>query len=86
MDRPAVWRTRELQSTARLAEAFLAGPPPEDHGVLKMTVALAVFLDRHRLAEGRFRRELPIPGATWDRQTRDGLARRCRAWLESERR
>jgi len=53
--------------------------------MLKMTVALAVFLDRHGLAEGRFRRELPIPGARWDRQALDGLARRCRAWLESER-
>lgn len=83
MDRRAVWQTRELQSTARLAEAFLASPPPGGYGEFKMVVALSTFLGRYELAEGRFRRELPIPGATRDRQTLEALARQCRVWLEA---
>ena len=83
MNRPVVFRTREKQSTARLAEAFLANPPTDDEGGLRMAVTLATFLAQHRRVDTSLGRDLRVPGITWSRQHLDELAEHCRDWLRA---
>jgi len=79
VDRYAVWRAREAQSFARLAEAYLL--LEDDTSWFRKSLALASFCHVHDEAPAA-RRELPFPGGTWDRWRLDALRDRCAAWLE----
>jgi hypothetical protein len=82
LDGPVVWAAREVQSLARLAEAYLHIEPATRLDSLRKLAALGAFLDEHE-APNRERRELPPPGA-WDRARIDAIAARAHAWLDAQ--
>ncbi len=80
LERPLVWSAQEVQSLARLAEAQLR--LADDRAWFDTSLAAAAFRHAHA-RDPLYRRELPFPGATWDRSRLDDLARRCLEYLEA---
>lgn len=74
-----VWECGEVQSLARLAEAYLRLP---DDGPYRKALALATYANAHGEAVSFRRRELPLPDARRDKAQLDSLAEQARAWLE----
>jgi hypothetical protein len=74
-----VWRRRDRQCLARLAEVCLLVEPVGAVERLRSRLALASYLDS---LEGRFPvAQLFLPGETWDQERLASLAERARAWL-----
>ncbi len=81
LERPAVWREVEVQSAARLAAAHLetrAATPAERFA---KRVGLAFFRDAMNRQPG-MRRELFLPGLTWDAARLAELDDRAATWLD----
>jgi hypothetical protein len=76
------WIYGELQIFARMAEAELGLVPVRLRDRFQKILRLACFVEAHEEKDPEERREMPIPGATWDRARLDELADRARAWLE----
>jgi hypothetical protein len=74
----------EVQVLARRAEAWLALSPPGGRRRFTKIMALATLLDADAGEPDDERDDLPVPGATWDRDRLDDLVRRAAAWLEAQ--
>ena len=81
LTRLCLFRSRELQSLARLAEAYLRLEPADQAGRFHKAVALAA-LCLGVTDEGLARVELPVAGHTWDAAALADVAQRAAAWLE----
>jgi hypothetical protein len=82
LDRGVVWQAREVQSLARLCEAFLAIDRPRPAYRMRKAMGLAMFLEAH----GRpalEARSLLVPRATWGAARLADLAARGAAWLDA---
>jgi hypothetical protein len=77
LDRPGVWAAGELHHLVRCAEALLQ---LDENDEFDKAHCLAMFCDA--FATPLRRRELPVPGDTWDADRLAGLAVRARRWLE----
>jgi hypothetical protein len=82
LDTEAIWRAREVQSLARLAQASLLVEAEGEVGRFHKTLALAAFLDAHEVEHEFLRVELPLSGRAWPTARIDDVARRAREWLE----
>ncbi|MDI1475584.1 hypothetical protein [Polyangium sp. y55x31] len=83
VDCPLVWEANELQSMARLSEAYLheaEGSAPVDR--FRMSLALLSFCELFDARSSVTRREMPLPRATWDADRLSALALRARVWVE----
>jgi hypothetical protein len=78
----AYWYFGDVQLYARLAEGHLLVQPRSRREQLTKMMALVRFLEQHAEKDPRTRREMPIPGATWDRTRLDEIAARASAWLD----
>ena len=79
------WLAREVQSLARLAEAYLQLEDELPGFAFHKAVALAQFCMAPTVSSQSFwdlRIEVPFPGATWDKEKLESVARRAWAWLE----
>jgi hypothetical protein len=72
---------REVQSLARLAEAYLAAGDGEGIDPFEKAFALATFSGAHGDNTSFSRNELPV-GPRWDVERLDALEARAVAWLE----
>jgi hypothetical protein len=81
-DRSAVWRAGEVQSLARLAEAFLLAEPALPMQRYRKAMALALFISHHD-DDSSLRNELPLTPGRLERERLDELRTRALAWLES---
>ena len=79
VDRRAVWRAREVQSLARLAEAHLRLDDPGAWFHKAHVLATLAYAYGGRPGSPR---EVPCPDATWDSSRLYDLNLRCAAWLE----
>jgi hypothetical protein len=84
LDIDAVWAAKEVQSLARLAEALLLAGPAWGRDHIRAVLALGAFCDAAAEAEPMLRRELPVPGATWEPARLRDLVERAKKWLETE--
>jgi hypothetical protein len=77
IDRPIVWRAAEIQTSARLASAYLMTAPSNGAERFFRAMAIERFAAIHRESETiKLAREyLPIPGAILDAVTLSDLAR-----------
>jgi hypothetical protein len=75
------WTYGDVQLLARMAEAQLRLAPRRGHARFQKVMTLARFVEEHDEKDPEQRREMPIPGATWDRARLDEVAERARAWL-----
>ncbi len=81
LERPVVWREAEVQSAARLAAAHLETRAVTPAERFAKRVGLAFFRDAmNRPPE--IRRELFLPGLTWDAERLAELDARAGAWLD----
>ncbi|HVK64009.1 MAG TPA: hypothetical protein VM694_06030 [Polyangium sp.] len=83
LDDPLVWEANEVQSMARLAEAYLRA----DEGTtsvdrFRKAFALLSFCELFDARSTVTRREMPLPRATWDAERLSALAAKARAWVE----
>lgn len=74
----------EVQVLARRVEAWLMLSPPPGHRRFAKIMTVARLLDAHARGPDEEREELPVPGAKWDRDRLDDVARRAGAWLSAE--
>jgi hypothetical protein len=84
-----VREAREVQTLARLCRAWLEEPDETEEGGALIDgfgrrLSLAAFLAAHGEKSPTRRRELPFPGARWDREKLDALAAEATAWLEAD--
>lgn len=82
LDIVLVWRSRDRQSLARLAQAWLDVHPDEPVRQLRRRMALATFLGVHDDYEDGFGHDLPIPPHSWGKERLTELAERVRGELE----
>jgi tetratricopeptide (TPR) repeat protein len=75
-----VWKRRDRQCLARLAEACLRKEPVVAVERLRSRLALASFL--HAFEERFPVSQLFLPGGTWSQERLASLAKRARAWLD----
>jgi hypothetical protein len=74
----------EVQTLARLAEAWLLSPEPGDlRGRIHKATALGRFLEAHGVKDVIGRREVPLPGALWNAARLDDVSARAVAWLDA---
>jgi hypothetical protein len=73
----------EVQVLARRAEAWLRLAPTSGPRRFTKIVTLAALVEAHAGLPWAKRKEMPIPGATWDRARLDDLVRRASAWLDA---
>lgn len=81
LDTVLVWRSRDRQPLARLAQAWLDVHPREPVQELRRRLALATFLGVHDDYEDGYGRDLPIRPLAWGKDRLAGLAERVRAEL-----
>lgn len=79
LHQPVVFHARELQSTARLAHAYLEAPPNQPEHVFDMAVALASFVAFVRTGRAG---HLPMMQRRWSDAVVQELANRSAQWLE----
>ncbi len=82
LDIVLVWRSRDRQSLARLAQAWLDVHPEEPVRQLRRRLALATFLGVHDDYEDGFGHDLPIPPHSWGKERIAELVGRVRGELE----
>lgn len=83
LDGPVVWFARELQSLARLAEAYLALTPCSYAEHLRKLETLGTLRDHLDESTSMDGRNLLIPGA-WDDARLADVAARARGWLDAQ--
>jgi hypothetical protein len=76
------WEAGDVQLYARMAEAHLGIAPRNLRERFRKIMVLAKFVEAHEEVDPERRREMPLPGGTWDRARLDALAARARAWLD----
>lgn len=82
LDVPVVWRSRDRQALARLAEGWLLVEPTDDHHELRRRLALATFCGvQADYLEGSGH-DVPIPPHTWSEGRLADVAARARVELE----
>jgi hypothetical protein len=83
LDRPVIWRTPELQSWARLVEAYLAEQPTDPAARFRMSKAMAQYLALRagRSKPGEQVGDLPLADR-WDESRLAELERRAAEWLK----
>ncbi len=81
LERPVVWREVEVQSAARLAAAHLETRAVTPAERFAKRVGLAFFRDAMNRQPG-IRRELFLPGLTWEAARLVELDARAAAWLD----
>ncbi|MDI3288416.1 hypothetical protein [Polyangium sp. 15x6] len=83
LDVPLLWEANELQSMARLAEAYLH---EQDEGApvdrFRKALALLSFCELFDTRNTMNRREMLLPRAMWDAERLSALAAKARAWVE----
>lgn len=84
-----VREAREVQTLARLCQAWLSEPDetdPASNGLdgFSRRLALAAFGAAHAERAPHLRRELPFAGARWDEQRLNALAAEADAWLKAD--
>jgi hypothetical protein len=84
LDRELFWISGDVQLLARLAEASLRTTPDGRRGRFRKITALARFLEAHGNEQASRRKDLPIPGATWERARLDKVAERAKGWLDAQ--
>jgi hypothetical protein len=77
------WTYGDVQLFARMAEAHLRLAPVRGRERFERILVLARFVEAHGEKDLEKRREMPIPGGTWDRARLDALAERAQAWLDA---
>ena len=82
LSRGAYWTYGEVQLFARIAEGHLRWTPRNKRERFEKIAALAQFVDAHEVKDPEARREMPIPGGTWERERLDEVAEKARAWLD----
>ncbi len=82
LDIVLVWRSRDRQSLARLAQAWLDVVPTDPVRVLRRRLALATFLGVHHDYGVGLGHDLPIPPHSWGKERLEELAERVRGELE----
>jgi hypothetical protein len=85
LDTLLVHDLREVQSLARLAEAYLAMPGDADLDPFVLAQALATFCGAHGETDPFTRCELPLSFPRWEKSRLDALAERAKAWLDAPR-
>ncbi len=83
LDTPLVHELGEVQSLARLAEAYLAIAGGAGLNPFVVAQALATFCGAHGETEPFTRCELPLSFPMWDGPRLDALAERAEAWLDA---
>ena len=83
LDTLLVHDLREVQSLARLAEAYLAIAGRADLDPFVVAQALATFCGAHGETDPFTRCELPLSFPMWDGPRLDALAARAEAWLDA---
>jgi len=78
LDQAVVWRADELQTTARLTEAWLG---VDGSGFRKWLGVAALGGARHRYAH-REARNLPLPEGVWGSEKLDEVEKRAEGWLD----
>lgn len=81
LDTLLVHDLREVQSLARLAEAYLAPQSDGPSDPFDKALALATFCGAHAETGPFVRTELPLSQPPWDKARLDELAARAKAWL-----
>ncbi len=82
LERPVVWREEELQSAARLVAAYLEMATATPSERFRKRHALAFYC---YLRAGSYRKkEILLPGLSWDESRLARLESRARAWLDEE--
>ncbi|MDI1434073.1 tetratricopeptide repeat protein [Polyangium sorediatum] len=83
LDGPLVWVANEVQSMARLSDAYLrAEEPNAPVDRFRKAFALLSFCEQFDARSTVTRREMPLPRATWDAERLSALAAKARAWVE----
>ncbi|MCP4655416.1 MAG: hypothetical protein GY856_08355, partial [bacterium] len=88
LDRPPLWRALEVQSAARLAEAWLrvpvaAGSPGVAAERFRKRLGLALFCHLYENGPPVYR-GLDLPGLGWESSRLAEIARRAHAWLSDD--
>ena len=81
LDRAALWRADELQSSARLARAWLGISAQDPRACFRKRLALARFLHLHQ-ERGFPWPAIEMPGLSWGAERLARVAERAAAWLE----
>lgn len=76
-----IWDAGEVQSLARLAEAYLQFEPRDDAERFRKALALARFVGEHRVPDD-LRHELIVDKAKWPKSKVDEIDARASKWLE----
>jgi len=74
----------QVQILARLAEAWLRTTAEGQRARRHKMTALGRFVDAHAEKDPERRRDLLLPGATWDTARLDEVFAQARAWLDDE--
>jgi len=82
LDVPLLWEANELQSMARLAEAYLREEEGAPCDRFRKALALLSFCELFDARNTMNRREMPLPRATWEAERLRLLAVRARMWVE----
>jgi hypothetical protein len=83
LDCPLVWEAAEVQSSARLAEAYLR--EEEAGGTcdrFRMGLALLSYCEQFAMRSTYRYREMPVPRAAWSAERLASLAAKARARAE----
>jgi hypothetical protein len=83
MERSEVLEACEVQSLARLAEAYLLGEEVAEDERFYKAFALATFSAVHAERMVLVRRELPIPHDRWDMAKLDEVSAQATEWLDA---
>lgn len=82
LDHAVVWAPEDIQSTARLAFAWLGVEADTPRAWFRKTATLARLLDLVEAHEEDRAVDLPLGAATWTNERVTEIVRRGRAWLE----
>lgn len=85
LDSVSVHWAGEVQSLARLAEAYLHTEPPDRLAHFRKLAALGRFLDAERIGSPSIRHELPLGDAFWSVARIKDLCMRVRACLDARK-
>lgn len=77
-----IWDAGEVQSLARLAEAYLQFEPRDDAERFRKALALARFVGEHRVPDD-LRNELIVDNAKWPKSKLDEIETQASKWLEA---
>jgi hypothetical protein len=84
LDRPLVWTADLLQSTARLAHAYLGIEPASRIERLRTRIVLGTLLDKLDPSRALLPEREGVFPTLWDAATIAELAARAQAWLDTE--